>query len=575
MRKKTLIFVYLFFSFTILIENCAFTQGDKPVIIDIDVNRIVPLAFRISGSPKIIDTILSTPVTSYPLLLLQQKTSIELEQIEPAKVKLEPKIEQLYHSYVKAGIGSALMPLGEFYFDGTRSRKFVYGAHLKHLSSFGKIPGYAPAQFDRNSIKLFGGINEQNYSLSGDAHYNNKGFHYYGIKNESLDRDSIAQRFSDAGGTFSFASHKKDSASVNYKIGVTYNNFQSKKPLQDSLALWRARENYFALSSTLSYKMGKELFSTDFNVRYNGYKYGVADTSISILDTGIVINNTLINLTPSIVTFAKNNRFKAKIGIDLTLDVNATGKFYIYPVAEVKYSFFSDMFIPYLGVKGGMKQNTYKTLTLENEFLLPNVAMKNENRVADIYFGIKGTLSKRISFNASASFAHIKNKALFVSDTTYSLGNKFNIIFDTLNVATIEGSMSYQLLEKLKIDAIGRYYSYSLNNNSYAWNLPQFQIVTRGSYNLYDKFLVNLDVNLEGGRKALVYKMEDDVVVENTQFAKSLGFITDVNLGMEYRYNSRISAFLQCNNLAAQRYKRWYNTPVQGFQVMGGVTFRF
>ena len=233
------------------------------------------------------------------------------------------------------------------------------------------------------------------------------------------------------------------------------------------------------------------------------------------------------------------------------------------------------MFIPYLGVKGGMKQNTYKTLTLENEFLLPNVAMKNENKVADIYFGIKGTLSKRISFNASASFAYIKNKALFVTDTTYSLGNKFNIIFDTLNVATIEGSMSYQLLEKLKIDAIGRYYSYSLNNNSYAWNLPQFQIFTRGSYNLYDKFLVNLDVNLEGGRKALVYKMEDDVVVENTQFAKSLGFITDVNLGMEYRYNSRISAFLQCNNLAAQRYKRWYNTPVQGFQVMGGVTFRF
>ena len=201
--------------------------------------------------------------------------------------------------------------------------------------------------------------------------------------------------------------------------------------------------------------------------------------------------------------------------------------------------------------------------------------MKNENKVADIYFGIKGTLSKRISFNASASFAYIKNKALFVTDTTYSLGNKFNIIFDTLNVATIEGSMSYQLLEKLKIDAIGRYYSYSLNNNSYAWNLPQFQIFTRGSYNLYDKFLVNLDVNLEGGRKALVYKMEDDVVVENTQFAKSLGFITDVNLGMEYRYNSRISAFLQCNNLAAQRYKRWYNTPVQGFQVMGGVTFRF
>ena len=61
----------------------------------------------------------------------------------------------------------------------------------------------------------------------------------------------------------------------------------------------------------------------------------------------------------------------------------------------------------------------------------------------------------------------MKNKALFVTDTTFSLGNKFNIIFDTMSITTIEGSISYQLVEKLKIDAIGRYYSYALNNNSF------------------------------------------------------------------------------------------------------------
>jgi len=40
-------------------------------------------------------------------------------------------------------------------------------------------------------------------------------------------------------------------------------------------------------------------------------------------------------------------------------------------------------------------------------------------------------------------------------------------------------------------------------------------------------------------------------------------------------YNKRISAFLQVNNFASQRYMRWYNYPVQIFQVMGGVTARF
>jgi hypothetical protein len=59
------------------------------------------------------------------------------------------------------------------------------------------------------------------------------------------------------------------------------------------------------------------------------------------------------------------------------------------------------------------------------------------------------------------------------------------------------------------------------------------------------------------------------------KIAKDLGFIIDANVGVEYRYTNRISAFLQCNNVAAQQYFRWYKYPVQAFQIMGGVTFRF
>jgi len=538
-------------------------------------SRQVEKAYRLTEHPRIIDTVLSLPATEYPLLLLQYKAPIKLDSIQPAVVKIDPKLQQLYHSYLKAGIGNNIMPLGEYYFNGTRSRKYNYGVHLNHLSSSGSIKGYAPAQFDRNSGKLFGAINERNYTLLGDVLYTNRGFNYYGIQDETISRDSISQRFSNIETNFLFSSHKSDSAQLNYSIGLTYSNFLSKKPTIDSLAKWRAQENYVALNALTSYKLGKEIFSAALDVKYNDYRYGLADSSISIIDSGIVLNNTIISLKPSITTFAKNNRFKAQIGVDLTLDMAAENQFSIFPLAEVKYSLFNDLFIPYLGAKGGVQQNRFKTLAQTNEFVLPNLSMRNENTAIDLYFGIKGTLSKRIGFNVNASFAHVKNKALFVTDTLYSMGNQFNVIFDTMNVTTIEGSISYQLNEKIKVDGIGRYYSYQLQNNSYAWNLPQFQIITRGSYNLFDKFLVNLDFNFEGGRKGLVYSKEENTTEENNQFAKTLGFVADVNLGLEYRYNKRVSAFLQCNNLASQRYNRWYNTPVQGFQVMGGVTFRF
>jgi hypothetical protein len=62
---------------------------------------------------------------------------------------------------------------------------------------------------------------------------------------------------------------------------------------------------------------------------------------------------------------------------------------------------------------------------------------------------------------------------------------------------------------------------------------------------------------------------------ENNQYFVDLGSIVDANLGFEYRYNKRLSGFLQINNLAAQRYLQFYNYPVIPLQVLAGVTFKF
>lgn len=566
------------FLFILACSLTAFGQGSDEIIIVGPGLRQVEPAYRIADNPKIIDTTITGSIAQYPLLVVKHATTIELANIEAAKVKTNEKLPQLYSFYAKVGIGSELMPLGELYFDSKRSRKFMYGAHAKHLSSFGNLKGYAPAQFDRTRLGVYGGINENNYTLRGDLHYNNRGLHYYGwqVPTESVSRDSISQRYQDVGGNFSFASHKKDSANLNYTIGLDYNYFTSQKPNQDSLKQWKGRENYFAITSSAWYKLNKEIFAADFGIHYNGYKYGVEDSSLSLLDTAIILNNTVVNLKPTISTFLKNDRFKAVIGFDFVIDAHTKTKAHLFPVAELKYSMFNDIFIPYVGLRGGLKQNTFRGFTNQNEFVLPNMAMRNENTMIDFYGGIKGTLSKRISFNVSASFARIRDKAFFITDTTYSVGNKFTLIYDTLSLTTFEGSISYQLNEKLKIDGIGRFYSYSLLNNSFAWNLPQLQVILRGHYNLFDKFLINLDLDLEQGRRALVYAMEpEDVTLENGQFVKKLGFLADVNLGLEYRYNKRLSAFIQLNNVASQRYYRWYNYPVQPFQIMGGITARF
>ncbi len=569
---------YLFLTFAnICLVFIGFGQGNDPVEVVAEGDRSIEKAYRITERPKIKDTTIPSRTVEYPLLSLYYPTQTKIDKIQPASIKTKEKLSKLYPAYIKLGIGSKVMPLGELYYNSTRSRKYIYGIHAQHLSSFGPVKDYLNSNFDRTRTTLYGGIIERKYKLRGEVHYNNQGFHYYGLPaTTQIKRDSIYQRYNDVGTDLRFDSHQKDSAKLNYSIGLSYNNFLSKKP--DSLEKWRARENFVGLITDWKYKQGKETYQLGLDVLYNGYRYGIADSLLSNnIDSGLVLNNTIVSLNPEIITQFEDHRFKAKIGVDMVLDAHQKTHFYVFPKAEVKYSLFNDVFIPYAGIRGGVNQGTFKRMTRENEFILPNIVLKNERTSYDLYGGFKGTLSNTIGFNLGFSMANLKDKAFFVQDTTYSQGNKFNIIYDTVNRTIIEGSIFYQQGEKIKIDGITRFYSYSLFNNSYAWNLPQLEFILRGHYNLFDKFIFNLDAKLEQGRKTLVIDPNDteDIFVENGQRIKKLGFIADFNLGIEYRYTKRISAFLQLNNLASQSYQRWYNYPVQAFQVLGGVTFRF
>lgn len=550
-------------------------QTVSEVEIKVEATREIEPAQRQSENPKIMDTVFPSPTATFPLLAMNYEPFLEVKPIDPATVRIVEKLPQLYSGYARVGIGSVVMPLAEIYYNNTRTRKFTYGFHAQHLSSFGRIKDYAPANFDRSNFRGFGGVNEKRYNWSGEVNYNNRGLHFYGFPNENANADSITQRFNTFGLKGEFNSHKHDSLGVNWRVGAEYRHFNDKKPTDEVLQDWRSRENYVALSGGGWFKWGNEIFGADADLKINNYKYGIEDSSLTSLDSGIVRNNTLFSLRPHITTYSKDMRLKAKIGVDITVSATDKTRIYIYPNAEAKYSLFDDILIPYVGVRGGMTQQTFKGITDINEFALSNQQLRNEHKALEGYLGMKGTLSKRIGFNIVASFGNVKDKALFVTDTTYSDRNRFAVIYDTMNIAMVEGSLYYQLREKTKIDVIGRYYSYNARNNTFAWNLPQLQFILRGSYNLYDKFIFTADVNLEGGRRALVYAKEEDVTEENNQLAKKLGFIADANLSVEYRYNKRISAFVNLNNVAAQRYKRWYNYPVQGFQVMGGITVRF
>lgn len=546
------------------------SNGDVDYEFNSEAKRPISPSYKITEKPKIIDTIVPIPDISYPLLSRNMRTEISIEKIDAAKIRIVDKLDKLYPGYVRLGIGNYASPLGEVYYNSVRNRRTSYGIHAKHNSSFGKIKGYAPSTFDNTKAHLFGEWHTAQYKIESEIDYLNHGYHFYGVEDTtgSFPKDTLRNRVQGIGAGVRFSNFtKKDSAKLLYTVKSDYMYFHEFKPKEDKYNR-NARNTNFGIGTEMAYKLKNNLYAVDFEVRYNKYKFAELDTTVTPAER-LNENNTLIRLKPVISSYGKN--WKVIYGVDINFDIPSDNVFKAVPVIEGRYNLFNNMFIPYAGIGGGVKQNTFYTLNRTNEF--SNGGQKLEaTKEFKIYGGIKGTLSKKLSFNFMLHTTNFTNMPLFINDTVAPALNRFNVVYDKVNALGVEASASYQTTEKLKIDAVLAYTNYTAMEEKYAWHLPAFDLKIRGSYNLYEKIYLKSDLTFLGGRKSPegIWSGGD---TNEDKF--ELGFVADVNLHAEYRYNSRISAFLQFNNLAGQKYFRWNRYRVQGFQVLGGVTFAF
>ncbi|MCG8574891.1 MAG: hypothetical protein MI810_08415 [Flavobacteriales bacterium] len=558
----------------VLLFSNSFSQGnsdpdDEGYTIITNAERTISPSYRITEKPAIIDTVIPTPKVEYPLLSRNMHTEISMDQIEPSKVRIIEKLPKLYPGYVKLGIGNYASPLGELYFNSLRNRRVSYGLHAKHNSSFGNIKGWAPSSFDNTRVGAFGEFNNGQYRFETEANYLNNGYHFYGIEDTTdfFSKDSLKNRVQGFHGGMRLSNTpRKDSATLLWTAKTDYVYFHEFKQDWDSTGRNARNHNYF-FGGEFAYKLKKHLFRVDADFRINRYWAGENDMGIDSIYRKDHIN-TLIHLRPYASTYG--DKWKVVYGVDINFDFPSEQTLQIIPALEAKYSLLNDMAIPYIGVGGGVTQNSFHSLNRQNQFITSSIDLLN-TRKFDAYAGIKGTLSKNLSYNMRFHFKRFTNLPLFVNDTAFSDLYQFTVVYDRVDMYGGVTSLSYQMAEKLKVDAIFEYNQYVPTEQEFAWNLPQIKMTVRGNYNLYDKILVKADFLLESGRMSPVYlynPADDNIPVD-------LGLIADGNLHMEYRYNDRISVFLQFNNIAAQKYFRWYKYRVQGFQALGGVTFGF
>ena len=289
---------------------------------------------------------------------------------------------------------------------------------------------------------------------------------------------------------------------------------------------------------------------------------------------------TLIKLTPFISTNFKQFNFQLGFDINIATEGSKTN-YFTYPMAEVQINFIPNVLNLYGGIGGELITNTYKSLSDENPFVNSFNTVSLTNNKFMFYGGLKSSLSKNLNLTLSFKGSNLYSMPLYIPysytnqlffNNTYlgtGFGNTYLLIYDHIKLLNIKAELAYTVGDKWNVMFFASYDKYTAVNQEKAWYKPSFKLGTTAYYNINDKFILRGTLTARTGAYGIAFDQN------NEQVTKKLDGFTDLSFGIEYRYNKLLSAFLNLNNIAAQRYSLWYDYPSYRFNLLAGVTFSF
>lgn len=494
----------------------------------------------------------------------------------PAKGKAavvdKAKQEKLYDNYASFGVGTYTSILGEVYLNHALSRSENVGGYISHHSSQGGIDNVLlDDKFSDSKININYSRNLRDYSWNVDAGYRHQVFNWYGLPLSTYDENSVPEidpqhkYFTfDFGGEIEFDDRMIKKGSMRFRR------------FADDL---ESGENRFIAKANIDIPISGELVNTTFKIDYLG---GTFDRNYFTNDE-LKYGNFQVGLSPSYQL--KQDDLTVNLGFSAYYlnDTEASeNKFFVYPKITASYRVVNEVLIAYGGIEGDLIQNSYYDFANNNPFVSPTLFVTPTDQQYNAYVGLKGKLSNNMSYNLRGNYYAENNKALYKNNPLlnvtphdgYTNGNSFGVVYDDVTTFSIFGELNVDINRNFNLGIKAEYFNYSTDNESEAWNLPDFNASLFMDYQIDEHWFAGANLFYVGERKD-VASIEGSLIPEDTSTVMSLESYFDANAHVGYRINERWSAYIKANNIANQDYERYLNYPVQGIQFLAGTTYKF
>lgn len=536
-------------------------------------------AFKIKILPSLNDSIVGRKIpVQYSILSAPVASTFTPAKGRAAEVqRSEP--EKLFNTYTALGLGNYNNALADFYtsLDFDRGRQLL-DIGLNHFSSRGDIDGTPlDTDFYNTALDLTYARRDRDWDWNVGGGLEHRRYNWYGLP-EAITEEGVISGIDEGQDYFKAELKGKVGLSDSYfsEAGITARHFRDAA---------ESRENRLILQTGLELPVTEETLNLGIGLDYVGGEFANAPLTSTIPQPGIRYGYFQAGLEPSLVLIREG--LKLELGAKLVFGLDSEqseSNFYIYPSVRATYGLLEEMAVVYGGVEGGLRQNSYYDFSRENPYLSPTLMIMPTDQQYDAYVGIRGQLLPELSYNLKGSYRAENFLPLFLLNPQnefrqsegYAFGNSFRLFYDDVRTLGLFAELQLAVNRNFSIGVNATVNDYDTETDNPAWNLPNLEGTLLLDYQIGPQWSLGASLFYVGEREDLAtIAIQNGVPEDFPASIVSLDGFFDANIRLGYHLNDQLSIFARASNLANNQYQRWANFRVQGFQVLGGVSYKF
>lgn len=528
--------------------GCAMAQGDgkgevgnEEVIVVKEYEATIQDAQKVNIQPNIPEVEETKPKLEYSVPAKDYKEfGFETNPLKPIAISAD-KLERYNSSFIKLGFGSQLSPLVQMAYNDNKTKNMKFGLFYNHFNAIGFQ--HKNQRYVDDEAAVYFRYFPKTFEVGTGFNFHNYRTHFYSVDTSFSDttfaRKDIRQVFRNYDALVYFRNAQRNKFDIDFKQTINFNYLQE--------TYGKANEWFIAGQTDFSKLIEKQhAILADFNFDISQLKNDSLKLQRNIfrLQVGYGFNN---------------DDWKAHLKFGLALD--GPKPFFLLD-AHLEKRLYQHSIIAYVDYIHTYNKNSLNSLIHTNNFIWNYVGIKNTQN-GDFGIGVKGT-AQNLSYNLAFHLNHINNLPLFVNDTLDM--RRFAVVYDK-NTLIFGGhaEAGYNVKEWLRLSVLADYSYFKLKEQARAWHEPNFKLTFRANYVWKNKVRASIDLYGITSSYALLAGGQQ-VKIKGT---------ADVNLAIEYIFNKHFTFFGTLNNIAHQKYQRWYGYPSFGINGLAGVKFSF